>query len=139
MNSLRVQRSPSYNLQGVVAPDSRRKVRQGLHGREQVCRADRRYVARPAAGTYRRSARHCACPVDRFLGNVWQKALVLVLVQVPVPGGRSGLVGGVPGLAAACLEISLLGGGATWASSSCTRNLWVGHRYVVPRIREFGC
>ena len=37
VNSLRVQRSTSYNLQGVVAPNSRRKVRQKLHGREQVC------------------------------------------------------------------------------------------------------
>ena len=56
MNSLRVQRSTSYNLQGVVPPNSRRKVRQG-------CTVGSRYAEQtvdmspaPTAGTYRRSA-----------------------------------------------------------------------------------
>ena len=56
VNSLRVQRSTSYNLTGVVAPYSRRKVRQG-------CTIGSRYAEQtvdmspaPAAGTYRRSA-----------------------------------------------------------------------------------
>ena len=56
VNSLRVQCSTSYNLQGVVAPNSQRKVRQG-------CTVGSRYAEQtvdmspaPAAGTYRRSA-----------------------------------------------------------------------------------
>ena len=37
----------------------------------------------------------------------------------PGPGGRSGVVGGVPGLAAPYLEDSSLSDGATWATSVC--------------------
>ena len=104
VNSLRVQRSSSYNLQGVVALNSRRKVRQG-------CTVGSRYAEQtvdmspaPAAGTYRRSAgtvhaqRHF--PRKRLAESSGVGA-----GPGPGPGGRSGLVGGVPGLAAACLEI----------------------------------
>ena len=42
---------------------------------------------------------------DRSLGIVWHDALGLCAGPGPGPRGRSGLVGGVSGLAAACLEI----------------------------------
>ena len=104
VNSLRVQRSTSYNLQGVVAPNSRRKVRQG-------CTVGSRYAEQtavmspaPAAGTYRHSAGtvHAQRQVPRI-----RLAESSAVGAGPGPGlgGRSGLVGGVPGLAAACLEI----------------------------------
>ena len=104
LNSLRVQRSTSYNLQGVVAPNSRRKVRQG-------CTVGSRYAEQtvdmspaPAAGTYRRSAGtvHAQRQVPR---KRLAESSGVGAGPGPGPGGRSGLVGGVPGLAAACLEI----------------------------------
>ena len=104
VNSLRVQRSTSYNLQGVVAPNSRRKVRQG-------CTVGSRYAEQtvdmspaPAAGTYRRSAGtvHAQRQVPR---KRLAESSGVGAGPGPGPGGRSGLVGGVPGLAAACLEI----------------------------------
>ena len=111
LNSLRVQRSTSNNLQGVVAPNSRRKVKSAtrLHGREQVCRADRRYVASPgcwSAGTVhaqrqvprKRLAESSGVGAGPGPGFGWG-----------CPGPRCGLLGG-----------SLLVGGATWATSTCT-------------------
>ena len=104
VNSLRVQRSTSYNFQGVVAPYSRRKVRQG-------CTVGSRYAEQtvdmspaPAAGTYRRSAGtvHAQRQVPR---KRQAESSGVGAGPGPGPGGRSGLVGGVPGLAAACLEI----------------------------------
>ena len=104
VNSLRVQRSTSYNLQGVVAPNSRRKVRQG-------CTIGSRYAEQtvdmspaPAAGTYRRSAGtvHAQRQVPR---KRLAESSGVGAGPGPGPGGRSGLVGGVPGLAAACLEM----------------------------------
>ena len=104
MNSLRVQRSTRYNLQGVVAPNSRRKVRQ-------CCTVGSRYAEQtvdmspaPAAGTYRRSAGtvHAQRQVPR---KRLAESSGVDTGPGPGPGGRSGLVGGVPGLAAACLEI----------------------------------
>ena len=96
VNLLRVQHSTSYNLQGVVAPNSRRKVRR-------ICTVGNRSAERtvdmspaPAAGTYRRSA-STRKRLARSSG--------VGAGPGPGPGGRSGLVGGVPGLAAACLEI----------------------------------
>ena len=93
VNLLKVQQLTSCNLQGVVAPNSRRKVRQSsgtVHAQRQVRR--------------KRLARSSGVGVG----------------PGPGPGGRSGLVGGVSGFAAACLRDSLLVGGATWASSTCT-------------------
>ena len=105
-NSLRVQRSTSYNLQGVAAHNSRRKVRLS-------CTVGSRYAEQtvdmspaPAAGTYRRSA-------DKVHDQrqVSRKRQAESSGGGPGPGpgtgpgGRSGLVGGVLGLAAACLKI----------------------------------
>ena len=74
MNSLRFQRSTSYNPQGVVALNSRRKVRQSCTVRSRSAEQTVDMSPAPAAGTYRRSARHHSMISDRFLGNVWQKA-----------------------------------------------------------------
>ena len=104
MNSLRVQRSTSYNPQGVVAPNSRRKVRQSCTVRSRSVEQTVDMSPAPAAGTYRRSAG--TVHVQR---QVPRKRLAetsgVCPGPGPGPGGRSGLVGGVPGLAAACLEI----------------------------------
>ena len=58
----------------------------------------------PAAGTYRRSAGtvHDQRQVAR---KRMARSSGVGVVPGPGPGGKSGLVGGVPGLAAACLEI----------------------------------
>ena len=104
VNLLKVQHSTSYNLQGVVAPNSRRKVRRSctVGNRSAVRTVD--MSPAPAAGTYRRSA--STVYVQR---QVSRKRLARSSGEGagpdPDPGGRSGLVGGVPGLAAACLEI----------------------------------
>ena len=119
VNLLKVQQLTSCNLQGVVAPNSRRKVRQS-------CTVGNRYAEQtvdmspaPAAGTYRRSAGtvHAQRQVRR---KRLARSSGVGVGPGPGPGGRSGLVGGVSGFAAACLRDSLLVGGATWASSTCT-------------------
>ena len=101
VNLLRVQHSTSYNLQGVVAPDSRRKVRRSCPFRNRSAENMSPVVA---AGTYRRSAStvHVQRQVSR---NRLAGTSGVGAGPGPDPGGRSGLVGGVPGLAAACLEI----------------------------------
>ena len=117
MNSLRVQRSTSYNPQGVVALNSRGKVRQG-------CTIGSRYAEQtvdmspaPAAGTYRRSAG--TVPAQRQ-GPRKRLAESSGVGAGPGPGsgGRSGLVGGVPGHAAQSLG---------WARVCGTENsgVWV--------------
>ena len=113
MNSLRVQRC--------------RKVRQsrtvGIRSVEQTVDMS----PAPAAGTYRRSAGtvHAQRQVPR---KCLAESSGVGPGPGPGPGGRSGLVGGVSGLAAACLEIP------------CSLVMPPGHRnHVVPRIREFGC
>ena len=107
VNLLRVQHSVSYNLQGVVAPNSRRKVGQS-------CTVGNRYAEQtvvlspaPAAGTYRRSAGtvHAQRQVPR---KRLARSSGVGVDPDPGPGGRCGLVGGVSGLAAACLEIPCL-------------------------------
>ena len=104
VNSLRVQRSTSYNLQGVVAPNSRRKVPQGCTVRSRYAEQSVDVSPAPAAGTYRRSAGtvHAQRQVSR---NRLARSSGVGAGPGPGPGGRSGLVGSVPGLAAACLEI----------------------------------
>ena len=104
MNSLRVQRSTSYNPQGVVAHNSRRKVRQSCTVGSRSVEQTVDMSPAPDAGTYRRSADtvHAQRQVSR-------KRLAERSGVRPGPGpgsgGRSGRVGGVSGLAAACLEI----------------------------------
>ena len=108
MNSLRVQRSTSYNPQGVVALNSRRKVRQSCTVRSRSAEQIVDMSPAPAAGTYRRSAGtvHDQRQVPRT-----RLAESSGVSPGPGPGpgpgsgGRSGRVGGVSGLAAACLEI----------------------------------
>ena len=135
MNLLPVQQSTSYNLDQVVAPsNSRRKVRQG-------CTVGSRYAEQtvdmspaPAAGTYRRSAGtvHDQRQVPR---KRLARSSGVGACPDPDPGGRSGLVGGVPGPRCGLLGDSLLVGGATWPSSTCTAisGLGAGMWY-----REFG-
>ena len=104
VNLLRVQRSTSYNLQGVVAHNSRRKVRLS-------CTVGSRYAEQtvdmspaPAAGTYRRSAG--TVHVQRQVS--WKRLAESSEAGPgpgPGPGGRFGHVGGVSSLAAACLKI----------------------------------
>ena len=101
VNSLRVQRATSYNPEGVVAHNSRRKVRMNrtVGSRSVVQTVDMSPV--PAAGTYRRSAdkvhvqrqisRSCRAKSSRGNpGVAGQRALreiqVLVLVLVLVVG-----------------------------------------------------
>ena len=104
VNSLMVQRSTSYNPQGVAAPNSRRKVRQsctvGSRSAEQIVDMSPAL----AAGTYRRSAGtvHAQRQVPR---KRLAESSGVSPGPGPGPGGRSGRVGGVSGLAAACLEI----------------------------------
>ena len=100
INSLRVQRATSYNPEGVVAHNSRRKVRwnRTVGSRSVVQTID--MSPAPAAGTYRRSADkvHDQRQVSRkrraesSRGNPGPG---------PGPGGRSGFGGGVSGHAAA--------------------------------------
>ena len=135
VNLLRVQHSTSYNLQGVVAPNSRRKVRRSCPFGKRSAENMSPVVA---AGTYRRSA--STVHVQR---QVSRKRLARSSGEGagpgPGPGGRSGLVGGVPGLAAACLEIpsSLVVPPGRHQNCTAISGVWRG--YVVPRIREFGC
>ena len=56
VNSLRVERSTSYNSQGVVAPNSRRKVRQSCTVGSRSAEQTVDMSPAPAAGTSRRSA-----------------------------------------------------------------------------------
>ena len=104
VNLLRVQHSTSYNLQGVVAPNSRRKVRRSCPVGNRSAERTVDMSPAPAAGTYRRSA-----STVRVQRQVSRKRLTessgVGAGPGPGPGGWSGLVGGVPGLAAACLEI----------------------------------
>ena len=104
VNSLRVQRATSYNPEGVVAHNSRRKVRlnRTVGSRSVVQTVD--MSPAPAAGTYRRSADkvHDQRQISRrsraesSRGNPGPG---------PGPGGRSGFGGGVSGHAAAFMEI----------------------------------
>ena len=131
VNLLRVQHSTSYNLQGVVAPNSRRKVRRSCTVRNRSAEQTVDMSPATGAGTYRRSAR-------QVLGNVWQDALVWVLVQVLVP-----VVGLVwLGVFRASLRPAWTFLARWWCHLGVIKlhhNLWVGRGYVVPRIREFGC
>ena len=56
LNSLKVQRSTSYNPQGVVALNSRRKVRQSCRVRSRLAEQIVDMSPALAAGTYQRSA-----------------------------------------------------------------------------------
>ena len=104
VNSLLVQRATSYNPEGVVAHNSRRKVRSNrtVGNRSVVQTVD--MSPAPAAGTYRRSADevHVQRQISRSSraessrGNPGPG---------PGPGGRSGFGGGVSGHAAAFMEI----------------------------------
>ena len=122
---LKVQQMSSCNPQGVVALNSRRKVRQS-------CTVGNRYAEQavdmsPArdAGTYRRSAGtvHAQRQVPRkrlarssgVRGAVQVLVPVVGLVWLGVPGPRCGLLGGF-----------LLVGGATWAASTCTAIFGLG-------------
>ena len=101
-SSLRVQRATSYNPEGVVALNSRRKVRLtstvGFGSVEQTVDMS----PAPAAGTYRRSVdeMHGQRQVSR---KRWTKGSWVGPGPGPGlgPGGRSGLVGGASGFAAA--------------------------------------
>ena len=104
VNSLRVQRATSYNPEGVVAHNSRRKVRlnRTVGSRSVVQTVD--MSPAPVAGTYRRSA-------DKVHDQrqVSRKCLAESSRRGPGPGPgsgrRYGSGGGVSGLAAASLEI----------------------------------
>ena len=98
-NLLPVQQSTSYNLDQVVAPpNSRRKVSTSPTIGKGTAALTEDMSPAPAAGTCRRSAStvHDQRQVSRNS---------LARSSGAGPGGRSGLVGGVPGLAAACLKI----------------------------------
>ena len=104
VNSLRTQRSTSYNPEGVVAHNSRRKVRSNrtVGNRSVVQTVDMSPAL--AAGTYRRSADEVhgqrqisrSSRAESARGNPGPG---------PGPGGRSGFGGGVSGHAAAFMEI----------------------------------
>ena len=104
INSLRVQRATSYNPQGVVAHNSRRKVRLSSTVGSRSVEQTVDMSPAPAAGTYRRSA-------DKVHDQrqVSRKRLAECSGECPGPGpgagGRSGRGAGVSGLAAACSEI----------------------------------
>ena len=104
INSLRVQRATSYNPQGVVAHNSRRKVRLSSTVGSRSVEQTVDMSPAPVAGTYRRSA-------DKVHDQrqVSRKRLSECSGECPGPGpgpgGRSGRGGGVSGLAAASLEI----------------------------------
>ena len=104
VNLLKVQQSTSYNLQGFVAPNSRRKVRQSCTVGNRSAEQTVDMSPAPAAGTYRRSAGtvHVQRQVSR---NRLARSPGVGAGPGPGPSGRSGLVGGALGLAAACLEI----------------------------------
>ena len=104
VNSLRVQRATSYNPEGVVAPNSRRKVRSNrtVGNRSVVQTVD--MSPAPAAGTYRRSADevHVQRQISRSSRAESSRCNP---GPGPGPGGRSGFGGGVSGHAAAFMEI----------------------------------
>ena len=93
INSLRVQRATSYNHQGIVAHNSRRKVRLSSTVGSRSVEQTVDMSPAPDAGTYRRSADkvHAQRQVSR-------KRLAECSWVCPGPGpgagGRSGLVGG---------------------------------------------
>ena len=98
-----VQQSTSYNLDKVVAPNSRRKVRTSLKiGTGSSVTEDMSPAL--AAGTYSRSAGtlHDQRQVSR---NSLARSSRKGAGSGPGPGGRSFMVVGVPGLASACLGI----------------------------------
>ena len=115
INSLRVQRATSYNPQGVVAHNSRRKVRLSstVGSRSVVQTVD--MSPAPAAGTYRRSADEVH--VQR---QISRKRLAVSSGGGPGPGPGSGRGYGPGGgsLRPRCglPGDSLLTGDATWAS-----------------------
>ena len=92
LNSLRIQRSTSYNPQGVVALNSRRKVRQSCTVRSRTAEQIVDMSPAPAAGTYRRSA-----GTVHDQRQVPRKRLAESSGVSPGPGpgsgGRSGRVG----------------------------------------------
>ena len=100
VNSLRVQRATSYNPEGVVAHNSRRKVRlnRTVGSRSVVQTVD--MSPAPAAGTYRRSADkvHDQRQISRSSRAESSRGHP---GPGPGPGGRSGFGGGVSGHAAA--------------------------------------
>ena len=104
VNLLRVKHSTSHNLQGVVAPNSRRKVRRSCTVGNRSAERTVDMSPAPAAGTYRRSAStvHDKRQVSR---KRLARSSGVGAGPGPGPRGRSGLVGVVPGLVAACLEI----------------------------------
>ena len=118
---LRVQRATSYNPEGVVAHNSRRKVRlrSSVGNRSVVQTVD--MSPAPAAGTYQRSA-------DKVHDQrqVSRKRQAGSSEGGPGPGpgsgpgGRSGLVGDSLDRAAAFRGIPCILGDATWASPACT-------------------
>ena len=101
-SSLRVQRATSYNPEGVVAPNSRRKVRLTSTVRFGSVEQTVDMSPAPAAGTYRRSVdeMHGQRQVSR---KRWTKGSWGGPGPGPGlgPGGRSGMVGGSLGCAAA--------------------------------------
>ena len=119
-NLLPVQQSTRYNLDQVVAPpNSRRKVRTSPTIGKETAEQTVDMSPAPAAGTYRRSASivHDQRQVSRN-----SLARSSGAAPGPGPGGRSGLVGGVPGLAAACLKIP------------CSLVVPPGRHQVAPRV-----
>ena len=103
-NMLKVQQLTSCNFQGVVAPNSRRKVRRSCPVGNRFAELTVDMSPAPAAGTYRRSAGtvHVQRQVSR---KRLARSSGVGVGPGPGPGGRSGLVGGVSGFAAACLGI----------------------------------
>ena len=105
-SSLRVQRATSYNPEGVVALNSRRKVRLTSTVRFGSVEQTVDMSPAPAAGTYRRSVdeMHGQRQVSR---KRWTKGSWGGPGPGPGlgPGGRSGPVGGASGFAAVFREI----------------------------------
>ena len=92
VNLLRVQQSTSHNLQGVVAPNSRRKVRRSCTVGNRSAERTVVLSPAPAAGTFRRSAStvHVQRQVSRnrlarSSGLVWL-GVSLVLRQIEAAG-----------------------------------------------------
>ena len=101
---LAVQKSTRYNLDTIVAPNSRRKVRQSCTVGNRSAERTVDMSPAPAAGTYRRSAGtvHAERQVPR---KRLAESSGVGPGPGPGPGGRFGRVEEVSGLAAACLEI----------------------------------
>ena len=139
VNLLKVQQLTSCNLQGVVAPNSRRKVRQSCTVGNRCAEQTVEMSPAPAAGTFRRSAGtvHVQRQVSR---KRLARSSGVVLVQVLVPVPVVGLVW--LGVSRASLRPAWRFFARWWCHLGVInlhRNLWVGRGYVVPRIREFGC